>query len=120
MKRIAMLSLVLTLVLMLGALTACGGPSGDPTPAPEGHPLIGSWVWDQSDGYVYVFNANGEGTRGGTPITESFHWRVEGNDHLLMETAIMEESWTFVINNDVLTITSRQAANMQFSYIRMD
>ena len=123
MKNFVTPFLILILVLMLGILAACGGPSKDPAAAPYEHPLIGTWAWDQADTYLYIFEATGEGIRGARHITEQFHWWTDGY-HLLMETAIgeetREESWTFVINNDVLTIISRQTPGIEFSYVRVN
>ena len=89
-----------------------------PYEAPDltGHPLVGTWAWDGGPAYLYVFNEDGTGTRGFPGQIEQLYWYAY-DDHLLMETGIGLESWTFVIDDDVLTIDSRQA-NLTWSYIR--
>ncbi|MCL2408843.1 MAG: hypothetical protein FWC96_04420 [Oscillospiraceae bacterium] len=81
--------------------------------------LVGTWVWDEDNTYRYVFYADGRGTRGFPWMTEEFEWRTEGGDHLLIGiTAFAVESWTFTINDDVLTIDSRQIPGLTFNYYR--
>ncbi|MCL2588921.1 MAG: DUF4352 domain-containing protein, partial [Oscillospiraceae bacterium] len=65
--------------------------------------LFGTWAWDVDGGYTYVFNADGTGTRGFAGDLETFEWHTAG-DHLM----IGNESWTFTIEGDTLTIDSRQ------------
>ena len=82
-----------------------------------GHPLVGTWVWDEYDGFVYNFYPDGTGTRGFEGATESFVWEVL-DDHLVIRLLIMDESWTFVIEDDVLTLDSRQVPGVTWSYVR--
>ena len=88
---------------------AAGAPAGDEHYAG----LVGTWDWDESALFTYVFNADGTGTRGIPGNIESFEWRTIG-DNLMIDF----ESWTFTIEDGVLTIDSRQIAGMTFSYIR--
>ena len=81
-----------------------------------GHPLIGTWAWDGGMSYLYVFNADGTGTRGFPGQIEDINWYAY-DDHLLMETSVGLESWTFTIDGDVLTIDNRHA-ELVWSYIR--
>ena len=82
------------------------------------HQLLGTWVWDGLDTWRYTFYADGTGIRGDPAYLLEFSWRAHG-DHLVIDTDIMQESWTFVIDGDGLTLTSRQVADMEFSYIRV-
>ena len=81
------------------------------------HPLIGTWAWDMDSGFVYNFLADGSGTRGFPGAIDSFTWDVS-DDHLVMRLALMDESWTFTIDGNVLRIDSRQVPGMSWSYIR--
>ena len=94
----------------------------DPIPeapaAEHAQELIGAWEWDYDETYVLTFYADGSGTRGFTELIEEFEWRTEGGDHLLLDTGLILESWTFTISDDVLTIDNRQIPGLEFSYIR--
>ena len=82
-----------------------------------GHPLIGTWAWDNNADFVYVFETDGTGTRGFSNQILQFYWYAY-DDHLLMDVGAMVESWTFVISDNVLTIDSNQQAGLTWSYIR--
>jgi len=97
----------------------------DPIPEPpaiERAPeLVGTWAWDESEDYTYIFHDDGTGLRGVYPLQyEEFEWQTEGDDHLMLDMGPMVESWTFTITGDVLTIDSRQVAGWTFSYIRVN
>ena len=81
------------------------------------HPLVGSWAWDLYSGFVYNFDADGTGTRGFTGEIESFTWESM-DDHLLIRLWNADESWTFFINGDLLTIDSRQVPGVMWRYVR--
>jgi len=80
--------------------------------------LLGTWGWDEMSAWQYNFYADGTGIRGIGSDLLTFGWRAYG-DHLVMDTDVMQESWTFVIDDDGLTLTSRQIAGMEYSYIRL-
>jgi len=80
--------------------------------------LFGTWAWDEWDEYELTFQGDGQGIRGVPGQMESFEWRTEGDDHLVILTEVMEESWTFSVVGDVLTIDSRQVPGLTYSYIR--
>ena len=82
-----------------------------------GHPLVGTWAWDLNSGFVYNFKADGTGTRGFPWEIESFIWESSDN-HLVIRLLLEDESWTFIIDNDVLTIDSRQFPGLVWRYVR--
>jgi hypothetical protein len=84
--------------------------------------LTGTWGWEDDEEWVYIFNANGTGTRGLPGGMDSFLWHVDG-DHLIIAGPTLEaphfvESWTYAISGNALTIDSNQAAGVNFRYIR--
>ncbi|MCL2220862.1 MAG: hypothetical protein FWC20_01115 [Oscillospiraceae bacterium] len=81
--------------------------------------LIGTWAWDEDESYVYLFYDDGFGERGFSGAMDIFEWGTEGDDHLLMYLwGVGLESWTFTIDDDVLTLANRQTPDLIFSYIR--
>ena len=78
--------------------------------------LIGTWDWDVDTSFSLVLNANGTGERGFPGDLEHFEWSTI-DDNLLIDTPLMLESWTFTIVGNVLTIDSRQAPGLTWSYI---
>lgn len=148
MRKFAMPFLAITMTMLL-ALSACGAfgdgngeedappeatPTQEVTPAPEPGPspetpqeivvhtpseLIGTtWAWDAANAYLYNFHEGGEGTRGAYPGIEEFAWSTEGNV-LLINTEAAEESWAYIIDGDVLTISNTQIPGIEFSYLRV-
>ena len=81
------------------------------------HELIGEWAWDLDGSFVYNFYADGTGTRGFTGRAAPFAWETIG-DHLIIRQPPMDESWTFTITSDVLTIDNRLVYGMKWSYVR--
>ena len=115
-KLIGMLVVLLALTMVLGACGGGGGGGGSQDEA-----LVGMWVWDEGEAYEYHFNADGTGTRGAEALdmVEEFTWTTN-NDELRMNiTGGINERWTYVIADGVLTITSRQATDMEYSYIKV-
>ena len=86
--------------------------------AQEEHQLLGIWAWDGRSIWQYNFHPDGTGARGIAPHKVPFIWQTE-DDHLIMNVAQFEESWTFVIDGNILTLTSRQIDDMEYSYIRV-
>ena len=115
---------LLTITIIALTFTGCGalgfgGGHIDATQSVEGdHPLVGIWEWDDMDTYLYIFNADGNGSRGFAPLIQQFTWEVCEAGHLSMTLGNNTEHWYMTIEGNVLTITSRQVANMQYSYIR--
>jgi len=92
-------------------------PIPEPPAIEHAAELVGTWAWDESDEYILVFYADGQGSRGFPGQTQSFEWQTEGDDHLLRTTAAFTESWTFTVRDGVLTIDSRQQPGLTWSYI---
>jgi len=84
----------------------------------QDHPLVGTWTWDMSDSYVYIFNANGTGTRGFENYIEEFTWQTTVQNNLGIITSTETESWRYVIDGSVLTLDSLRHTGTTFSYIR--
>ena len=111
----------LSIILLIIIFTSCGFGSNHVTAVPSeagDHPLVGVWEWTSTDTYLYIFNADGSGSRGTAPAIQQFTWSVCDADHLSMTFNRLTEHWYQEIENDVLTITSRQVATMQYSYNR--
>jgi len=85
------------------------------------HVLIGIWLWDGNNDWTYVFFADGTGVRGLPETPAEFIWSTPEDDHLMFFNPIDDsiyESWSFIIEDDILTLTSRQEAGVTFNYIR--
>jgi len=107
------------IVLLNGCgLLGLGGEHVDHVEAVSGdHDIVGIWQWDSDGSYIYIFNADGNGSRGFPNTIQRFTWEIE-DDGLNMRVGRANEEWSWVISDDTLTITSRQVRNMQYSYIR--
>ena len=96
----------------------------DPIPEPaqteRAEVLVGAWVWDLDSSYVITFHADGQMTRGFSEELEEFTWSTRGNDTLTLEDGAAIESWTFIINSDVLTLDSNHDPDFTFSYVRVE
>ena len=87
---------------------------------PSDSAVIGTWAWDANELYLYTFNADGTGTRGLPDEVETFTWSVPESGRVDMRVGTMTERWDYVVEDNVFTLTSRQIAGMEFSYIRVD
>ena len=85
--------------------------------------IIGSWEWDGNSRFVYTFNEDGTGVRGGGNYElEEFEWYISaGNLHLEFDSIAMfhvdYEMWSITIIDGILTLASLQGGGT-FSYIR--
>jgi len=100
-------------------------PMATPTPPPPPEPVdtavVGSWVWDMDQSYIYEFLADGTGRRGWYPDVESFTWAtIAADNHLTMHFGFRQESWTYTIVGDVITLDSRTNIGETYSYIRWE
>jgi len=83
-----------------------------------GHPLIGTWVWDGDDSFIYEFRPDGTATRGFYNNRFDFYWLVyENNLFMDIGPRFMIEHWVFTITDGVLTIVSAQVHGVTWSYI---
>ena len=112
--------------------------AGDVTPpadTPGAEPidaeaLLGSWAWENDADWLYVFEAEGQGSRmrfdGTGP--EAFEWSLDGDtlrlsspDGTALSAGIAEEIWAVSINDaGVLNLTSRQDATAIYNYVRVE
>ena len=115
---------VLTIFLVALSFAGCGrlgfgSEHIEAIPSEDGdHPLVGVWEWTDLDTYLYIFNADGNGSRAFAPLIQQFSWAICEAGHLSMTMGDTTEHWYMQIVDNVLTITSRQVADMQYSYIR--
>jgi len=103
MKRF--IALLLAILLIAGTLSACGGGSGG------NHALIGTWEYRrqglQGVGvYVYIFNADGTGTRGFDEMMEDFTWTADtSGEGILTLAPYWIEDWNYSISGRTLTLS---------------
>jgi len=116
-KKLVTVGLVIVMLASVVALVGCGGGADV-----SDHALAGTtWAWDGSPDFLYVFNANGTGTRGIIGMAETFAWSIPGNGRLTLDVdGGINEQWDYSISGDVLTIDSRQLPGMSYSYILVD
>jgi len=114
-KFTKVLAMAVIAVVTVVLLTACGS---------DDHELVGTWRWDDNPAFTYVFNNDGTGTRGGSPDVPvtNIEWRVSGNVlYIECPNAIFgvhSEEWYWTIEGRTLTLVSRQAVNLSFTYTR--
>jgi len=120
MKKITkLLSLALGVLFASMFLTACGG----------NHELVGTWIWENDSNWIYTFNDDGTGVRGGgalNPISE-FEWTIyeteDGDEELHIECpiamfAVYSERWSYTVDDDVLILDSLQQGGQGLRYVR--
>ena len=81
--------------------------------------LVGTWSNDYNPPFHYTFHENGNGTRGVSPFTESFTWRLESGNTVVMTFPTTEERWDFTIRGDSLTFTGDLAPGMYAPFTRV-
>lgn len=83
--------------------------------------LVGVWAWEEEEDWLYVFEFDGypRGSRPAFPSgREAFDWVLTADDGLLIVVeGGLVEVWSFVIQDDILTLTSRQVAGKEYRYI---
>ena len=82
--------------------------------------LVGTWIWNDDDSFVYVFEANGRGSRGFTGNIYTFDWELAPGSILVLSDGPFSERWLYTIDGDVLTISSMDTPGTIFSYTRID
>jgi len=78
--------------------------------------LIGTWIWEDDDSWIYVFNADGTGLGGFGPNRDAFNWHVHGNT-VFMDPLILGENWNFEVAGDALTMVATYSG-YGYRYIR--
>ena len=101
---------LICVMLFAGVLVACGGNSGDE--------LVGTWRNEALSDIIGIevsltFEAGGRGTETWEESTWDFEWEVSGTSGNNLSITFDDEDeaneMTFVIDDDVLTITGNQA-----------
>lgn len=90
--------------------------------------LHGTWNWDDHPTWQYFFAPNGEGTRGGGGAAiEEFEWELrDGVLHInsfdgeALQFGVANEEWNVQIDGNMLHLSSRQANNMSYTYLRAE
>jgi len=118
MKKFATILTLAAICVLALAFTGCFGGNQD-------EDLVGTWGWDLGPAFVYIFNEDGTGSRGIVGIeTEEFEWSTSGSQLRINRTGtvasgeIRNERWDYTIENNVLTIESRQESDLVLRYIR--
>ena len=118
MKHVKFFAISLLLIAFVGCVFE--ESHVEAVPSAEGdHPLVGVWEWTTTSTYIFIFNADYSGSRGTAPAIQQFTWYVCDFGHLSMTFNRLTENWYKEIEDDLLTISSRQVANMQYSYRRV-
>jgi len=86
--------------------------------------LVGVWFWDDNSGFEYLFNDDRTGMRGWPGESVPFTWYTRDSRLFISCQGeppmfqVPNETWTYRIHNDNLTLTSQQSRNLSYSYIR--
>ena len=105
--------LIFLFVLILGALTACGGQQDEA--------LVGTWVWEGNVSYEYVFNSDGTGRRGEAEML-IFTWSVRRDGRLILDFGrdYENDDWIYTIEDYNLTLVRREDPSESYTYFRVD
>ena len=109
------LALTILLLAALGVLAGCSTPERDEA-------LVGTWSWTGNLRWEYVFEADGNGTRGdeGTETVASFTWSTDDNVLTINPGRnYHNEAWLYSFNDGVLTLTRRGDATESYTYIQI-
>ena len=88
---------------------------------PQNHILIGAWAWQYNELWQYTFNADGTGVGGLPDEFDTFRWTIPVSGQLEIRYGVGEvDRWNYVVDDNMLTITSRQMAGVTHSYIRVE
>jgi len=113
--------LVLVTIIGMFLIFFLGGSDSDQDIEISEHSLVGNWAWEFDVSYRYEFNADGTGVRGGGIYNiEEFEWSIPRAGRLTINiTSIQGEEWNFIIENEFLTLDSRQLDDLVYSYMRL-
>jgi len=121
-KKLKILFSLLVFVMVV-ILTSCSISRDhviDILPVVGDHPLVG--IWDREDAYnfLYIFNADGAGSRGFSLQASWFNWSITEGGYLALQIGRgTTEYHDFEINDDILTLTNREDSTIQRTYIRV-
>ena len=83
--------------------------------------LIGVWRWEEDNSWFYEFEflSYGVGSRPAFPRgRENFNWLITADGGLLMHIEEgLVEMWSYIIEENILTLTSRQVEGLEYRYI---
>jgi len=82
-----------------------------------GHPLVGNWVWDRGDDYIYELRPDGTGIRGFAFNRYEITWYAYGT-YLFIDNGFETEQWSFKILDGTLTIVCTRTTWRTWRYIR--
>lgn len=102
MKKVA---LVLTIVLCMATLVACGGGAGGG--------ITGTWsVTEYGITIEYKFDSNGTGTVTTLGMSLNFDYKIDGNK-LTLEMFGESEAYTYAISDNTLTLTDESDTKLE-------
>jgi hypothetical protein len=81
--------------------------------------LVGTWHWEEDCDYIYVFDANGNGTRENLEHYEDFVWKAAFNIltlNIFHDYGLSAETWTYTVVGDTLTL-NKQFSEQEYRYI---
>jgi len=71
--------------------------------------IVGTWEWDDDQGFIYAFNEDGTAVRGFADLRFDFNWELSAENviymHMRFEDSSMTERWLATVEGDVLTIS---------------
>ena len=81
--------------------------------------LVGVWKWEEDNSWFYEFFLYGAGSRPAFPTgRENFSWLITADGGLLMHIEDgLVEMWSYTIEENILTLTSRQIDGLEYRYI---
>ena len=85
------------------------------------HQLVGAWMWEEDNSWFYEFEFSlyGAGSRPAFPTgRENFNWLITADRGLVMHIEDgLVEMWSYTIEENILTLTSRQVEGLEYRYI---
>jgi len=122
LKKFKHFAVLISLVFLVGCgILGFSRSHVEAVPSVEGdHPLVGVWEWTTMNTYIYIFNADGSGSRGTVPTVQQFIWYEceDGHLHMTLGDGNAIEDWYKEIEDDLLTINNRHIPIMRYSYRR--
>jgi hypothetical protein len=101
-KNVSIPILMLLILVVGGLMSACGSALAS-SEAGE-HVLVGEWISSHDGLFWYDFRADGTGTRGIRPNTETFSWAASGGD-VTMVFGFAAEVWGYSLDRQGNTAT---------------